>query len=162
MSQDGGEALKLKIDRTVSSSLRRISMYSTTCYAVMSDITCDMRSRNRCAERFFSIKIDFSRWFTRYVPAMLFASIATVLRAVLADSRTKGTRTTTTAKCSAFPGVDTLWDREINDLPYGAAWIARDLYEGLGDATRREKSAAGPARHVLDVVLNRGFRGAVA
>lgn len=31
-------------------------------------------------------------------------------------------------------GVGTLWGREVNDLPYGAAWTARGLYEGLDDA----------------------------
>jgi xylan 1,4-beta-xylosidase len=31
-------------------------------------------------------------------------------------------------------GVDTLWGREINDLPYGAAWTARGLYEGYENA----------------------------
>jgi xylan 1,4-beta-xylosidase len=31
-------------------------------------------------------------------------------------------------------GVDTWWGREGNDLPYGAAWTARGLYEGLDNA----------------------------
>ena len=31
-------------------------------------------------------------------------------------------------------GVDTWWGREANDLPYGAAWTARGLYEGLDNA----------------------------
>jgi len=31
-------------------------------------------------------------------------------------------------------GVDTWWGREANDLPYGAAWTARGLYEGYDNA----------------------------
>jgi xylan 1,4-beta-xylosidase len=31
-------------------------------------------------------------------------------------------------------GVDTWWGREANDLPYGAAWIARGLFEGFDNA----------------------------
>jgi xylan 1,4-beta-xylosidase len=31
-------------------------------------------------------------------------------------------------------GVDTWWGREANDLPYGAAWIARGLFEGSENA----------------------------
>ena len=31
-------------------------------------------------------------------------------------------------------GVDTIWGREANDLPYGAAWTARGLYEGSENA----------------------------
>jgi xylan 1,4-beta-xylosidase len=32
-------------------------------------------------------------------------------------------------------GVDTWWGREENDLPYGAAWTARGLFEGLDQAS---------------------------
>jgi len=32
-------------------------------------------------------------------------------------------------------GVDTWWGREENDLPYGAAWTARGLFEGSGNAS---------------------------